>query len=799
MADPSKQDGIFVNMAAPFENMFYRPFTDTGINDYRYLGTGSTTDGSSYNWIVTRGGKGRRRPHIKTTVFGATSTSIISGKRIDRLWNYESLPTTTGSTYRYYLASVYNLSSTLWEMYYWDLQSPGWTKFTNTRDCNSSSRAHWVVVHQGLAYVKGFPGSGLDKLGTIIFDASTGTPAYRWWGALGPTTPVRVTGFVGKLNAAITETTTSLSVAATTAPSTAAGITIYIDLEQITGQFSGASSPYTFTVSARGANGTRAVAHKKYELVIYRTGTSTASDWSASDHNVDVYYGWRYAIAYETSSRHVTNISPFETNPDQLPSNTGPFADLIPKMTAPTTNDTTNVPYLWMFRTTDGSKVPYKLERFANPGGTSFTYEDDSLGSGGSGTTYKDPQPDTALDVTAVGDLEINSPPPTVNLPLVVGTDIPSINATKIVMFARRAWYGIDNVLWYSGEEEIRYGNTIEAWPSGLVRGNKITFQSRINLVEATRAALYVMCGDGTVHIITGSDRDSFQPRQISDRYPTRQGVYTASVAFLDRVAFVTNSYQVAVITGESIDVISDPILFLQQPQFATTIQCFFHTDQARQYLMFHFGNNNGGKSLTWIYDWQRSQLERRDFWFPPWESYINTMLASDDLGLICAMYDPAGATKSSGIAAFDFDDTAQSGQDDGVISNNAWSVASFTFRAVLGPFKNPAGNHINVAAIPIHTTVPSLVTVDYYAAGLAGAIGVEIIRDCTTLATTEALTGRNPRFHEAPTGYSTKEYRTKTASKDFAISIGRGEIPPDATVEVRRVAIGAIPEAGGS
>lgn len=799
--EPTRNDSLYVDIVSPFELARYRPPADSSLNDHRYIGDGGITNGSSYNVFITPGGKFSRRPPTYN-IFGTGAGTMIPNCRIDRMWFHSTLPNASGVIDQYYLASVFSHTTSLWEMWY--LKNPGsWTQFTNTRNCNDSTQPHWAISFNGLAYIKGFPDASGDKLGTIIFDASSGTPAYKWWGALGPDTPVRLTGWIGKLTADISESATSITISSVTAPSTTAGVTLQIGLEFITGTFSGAG-PYTFTVSARGVNGTRAVKHTKNDLAFLRVGTGvtsgSAADWDASDHNVDVYVGWRYGIAYETNTRHVTNVSPFETNPDLLPSSTGPFADLIPRMIAPTVSDTTNVPYLWMFRSQDGSKILNKLERIANPGGTSFEYEDDSLLSGASSTTQGDPLPDAQVDTKAIGEREVNSPPPTVNDPLVLGTDTPSPNVSKIVVFARRAWYFIDNMLWYSGEEEIRYGNTLESWPSGVIRANKIPFPSTGIGLEATRSALYAMTLDGGVYIITGTDRDSFQPRQISDKYPMLAGNYAASVSFLDRVAFVTSGYQVVVITGEDIDPISEPIIGLTSAETATMVQMFFFMDRERQWLMAHFPNSasGGGHSATWIYDWRRSQLERRDFWFPVWYSRISTFLTdvSNQL-LVASMYDNASATKTSGTAIVGFNNAGGSGQGDAVVVNSAWTTEDFDWRAVLGPIKNPAGNHVNVAALPGLSTIPSAFAVEYNDYSSGGVLGVGVCRDTSSLTDTETLTGIDPTHRTAPTGYKSKEYWMNTIARDFWITLSRGTVPIDSSLEIYRIVSVTTPEAG--
>ena len=97
--------------------------------------------------------------------------------------------------------------------------------------------------------------------------------------------------------------------------------------------------PGTSWTVTRAANGTTAAEHDDNSVVIYR-------DWDASDHKVDVNWYWRYSYEIETVTGQISNRAPVQTNIDKLPSSSGPFFDLIPKLTVTGPNDTTNFPYL---------------------------------------------------------------------------------------------------------------------------------------------------------------------------------------------------------------------------------------------------------------------------------------------------------------------------------------------------------------------------------------------------------------------------------------------------------------------
>lgn len=387
------------------------------------------------NMCVTLGGKLIRRPGT----LNIANTSL--SRRIDRLWLYETLDTPPRV---YLVASVYNSSTTRWELYYIRLSdiTPTWTLFTSTRDCNNSTRPHEMVVSRGLAYIKGFPSAASsEKLGTIIFDGSASGPRFMLWGLLGPTTPARVKGATTRLDDTLTDSTTVFDVVSSSGfPATPFDVQVEDEQMTITNV-----AGVTWTAT-RGVNGTTAAAHDIDTLVLWR-------NWTASDHRVDVNITWRYTYAYKSLTGHISNRAPLETNPDKLPSSTGPFIDQCPTMTYEGHADTTNIPTIVFYRTQDGGGTFFKLKELSNPGSGSQEFRDDDLETGASGGTFNDPLPDDQLDAaTPSTSLTSNSPPPTVLEPQVTGTDTP-IASTPLASYQSRIWFGLGNVLFYSSQE----------------------------------------------------------------------------------------------------------------------------------------------------------------------------------------------------------------------------------------------------------------------------------------------------------------------------------------------------------
>lgn len=792
----SKLDSIYIPMALPYESSNYRSFTDPEINDLRYTGDAFTA-GSSANGYVTPGGQLQIRPEFRAAVTAAGS--ILTGRRIDRLWFYETFPTAaTGVTYGYVLISAFYHFGSVWEMYYYPLGGGVPVLFTNIRSINNSAAPHTVAVSRGLAYVKGSPtaASG-EKLGGIIFDGSNGTPVFRLWGMLGPTAPVHITGWVGKLTAAVTDAATSMTVSALTAPP-ATPFPMQIEYEEMTVTAKAGAGPYTLTVT-RGVNGSTKAAHTINTPVLFR-------DWAPAAHKVNVSLGWTYAISYVSVTEQISNRSDIERNPDLLPSNTGPFADLIPKITFSGLADTTNFPFINVYRTTDGGGTFFKLEQIPNTGAGTITYEDKSLGTGAASTTFADPVPDTKLDTSDVApSLTSNSPPPTVNPPQVVGVDTPNVNASPMATYSSRIWYGINNLLYYSGDEEVKSGVPEECWPSG-VRGNFFRFVSSIITVQATSRALYILTSGGTF-ILTGTNQETFTVRQISSHTPMLNGAFkspTAATSFLDRIAFLTSDGRVVVITDDTVDVISEPIIQIQNPDFVPSLVTMaFVVQRGVQWLAILDSNrlDTPNYSGMYLYDWQRSLNERRDFWLLPWKvrlsSIVSFQFGRDAFFMGSADFQENGPlNRETGLVTADF---ATSDLADSYFNGTgAWITERYTLQARIGPLKNTVGNHVNVHGLPQMTTTFTNVRADYKYSGISSSLGLSVFYDNDSSAGVSITTYQTaPTRRAQSTGYITKTWHLYTVGQDFGLLLNSASLDAGAWIRIDRMMAGTCPDAG--
>lgn len=806
MAEGARFDSTYTEsrggqgLSLPYENISTgRAFADNDDNDHRLLGVVSSTSAGSQEIYTTAGNKIDRRPIFANSLFGSGAGTLISGKRIDRMWFYETLPDNSGVVYSYILMSVFNFTTSRWEMYYRPNQGGSLipTIFTATRSCNDSTVAHICTFSRGLAYIKGFPHSSTsEKLGTIIFDGSGGTAAFRWWGLMGPTVPARVEGWVGKLDADITADAVTMTVSAVTAPPTTP-FNVQVETEQITVGAKAGAGPYTLSTLTRGINSTTRQEHKALLPVLHRS-------WATAAHKVEVKSGWQYSYTFKTNTGHVSNRAPVETNPDLMPSNSGPFFDQIPDLTYTGDADTTNIPKVTFYRTADGGGNFMELEEFTNPGGGSQTYTDDSLGTGASSTTFSDPLPDTSLKPALLApSLDSNSPPPTVNFPLVVGTDQPSTSTSNLETWQGRIWMAIDNVLYCSNNEETKAGIPEEAWEYGD-NATFYRFPDKIIAIRATSSALYLL-GSTNTYIGTGTDKLSFSFSTIGTTTSTLS--HDASVSFMDRVAFVTRDMRLCIITGETIDTVTEPIGTIPVVD-NIEVKLTFYYSALYQWICVLIPRRtltSVGKVL--IYDFGRSQREGRDFWFPPWHGPWNSMcimrITGSSVGaalLVMAAHDATSATKSSGLVNMVFDTSGA----DSSISNVAWGTSNFEWSAMIGPYKNPAGNHLNKMAVPHTTTVLSYVKVDYDTPEAAATnIGLTVYYDMQTVGTADSTGTVITTQQSAPTrraqstGYRTKEWHPYQVVEDLCLRLHRGDFAITSGVSIHRVVVGFLPSAG--
>lgn len=649
------------------------------------------------NSYVARGGKLAKRPGTLTLDTNNTLTG-----RIDRLLSYETLESPPSV---YIIASIFVTDH--WELRYKLMQTPAsaWQTPTSYRDCNASTRPHEMVVSRGLVYVKGFPSSGSsEKLGTIILDGTGGTVTVKPWGILGPQTAARLKGALTSVAANITNSGTTLTVASSTG-FPAVPFDIQVGYEQMTVT---AGLPGTSWTVTRGVHGTTPVAHIIGEPVIWL-------NWGTSSHAVDVNFGWTYSYAYKSITGQVSNRAPIETNPDKMPSFTGPFFDLNPEIIVQGHSDTVRIPKICIYRTTDGGGTFYKLEEITNTGAGNITYIDDSLASGSAGTTFDDPVPDSVLDQFDLApSLFSNSPPPTVLAPKVTGVDTPEAS-TPIVSFQTRLWYAIGNVLFFSAQEELNEGIPEESWPSGAQNGrggNFYRFQYPITNLSETSQALYIFTIQSTYRL-TGNNLETFSPTPAFENFGSPPGQNRAVTRFGDTIAFLTHDYRICLIDNDRIKQVSDPLWtdLVDQINQEAEFDLKYFGDLDKEWLIVSCHHKiQTLNSRQWVYDIKKSQTTNSNFWFTPWTIRSVASLSSrtspisSQRRLTFAVYDQT--TLESGLVRID--PTGRTGTD-----YFLGTELGFTFNVEFHQMLVPAGNHVNERRVPGTTPIVYGVEID--------------------------------------------------------------------------------------
>jgi hypothetical protein len=710
-----------------------------------------------YNSYITPGGKLQKRPG--TIQLDSTITSTLTG-RVDRYWLVETLDP---SPYIYIVASVFQSGS--WNLQYirYDAASPAWTSLGNMRQINASTAPHEGCVSRGVLYLKGYPTalSG-EVLGSVLFDGTGGTPIVRYWGLLGPTTPAAIQGAITTLAAAITSSATTATIASA-AGLPAAPFNIQIDYELITVvTISGTS----ITAMLRGAQGTLPAAHNNAETVIYR-------NWTASAHPVAVNLGWSYSYSWVTTTGQVSNRAPIQTVITSLPSNTGPFLNLIPAITVQGNADTTNIPTIRIWRITDGGGTYMFVQDITNTGAGNITYQDKSL-------TGSDPIPDANLNSQNLApSLTSNGPPPTVLSPLVVGVATPA-QSTPIAYYAGRLWFGMGNVVFFSANEELNTGIPEESWPSGTF-GNFYRFQYPIVNVRGTSNALYIITTKA-VYELTGTTLDTFNVLPLLSNVGGAQGHPRALDTYQDSIVWLTNDLRVGLLQGRnyktlSIELGTDYVNLINQHSAEMDIHYWAELD--REWItLTAIDKVTPSNTRMWVYDVNKSVETEQNFWQTPWS--IPTSAVASGRARETQQQRRLVFFSWNGTTGFVTRITSNALDIVGTDDLPGALASTFDFKIQTGPFQVPPGNHVNALRRPgLLPIVYDYVLERTVYPGDVDPVSAFYLNDITymTGGTTYEIPvppPTDPTRDSASTGYKTMLFPIEQKGKRLAIEIDK-------------------------
>ena len=621
------------------------------------------------NNVYSYEGKIRNAPGINDT--GLTTFTLT--KRPDRLVSYETLENPPKV---YLLASIYNSSTTFWEMWYLrlDATTPAWTTLGTLRDLDKSTRPHEIVTARGLAFIKGYPGGTNDKYGSVIFNGS-GTPYVTTWGLPGPTTAAR---------------------------------------------------------------------------------KNVPASWSASTNPVTVLFGWKYAYSYLTKSGHITSRSPLEYDPSQQSSDTGAITNKKPKVDVVGLADTTNVPSIIIWRTTDGGGTFFYLDTITNTGAGTITYEDNHRVP----STTADPKTDAQLDTSNIAPSETtNTVPP----PVGVGSTIGTTNvepSTNLAYYARRIWYGIGNRLYFSGQEEIVNGVPEESFvaPNGF-RGNYFIFKGQNRLVKEAKETLIIATSDEILWM-RGEDRSNLRPNILQAKMGAQYGQPRAIATWGDFVIFLSDDLQVyAVIYGNKPILLSKPLGNTLRSLVTTNVDIsmeVFSRDGQDYLIVAAINKATPASTKLFVYDLQK------EMWFPPWTKKVSAMTfgklkeTDSKKHLIILTWD--GTTSKLGVLDPDYE------TDTGT---------TFAVDFTVNLFKIPAGNSVNSLNQPLRTPEVSAFVVERtkYASDTEPTVESRLDEFSGSFTT---LTASDPPFADQHTSYYQKWYAISIKGQRAQMKVSR-------------------------
>jgi hypothetical protein len=435
--------------------------------------------------------------------------------------------------------------------------------------------------------------------------------------------------------------------------------------------------------------------------------------WTAqvNAHEYVVNQGWKYSYTWVTRTGQISCRAPLETNPDKDPSDTGPLTYLAgaghcPELVVQGVANPTLVPFINIYRSTDGGGTFYFLKQIANPGAGNVTFVDKYLESGAGGGTFSDPFADEALDTLNIAPSEeSNLPPPAQRPPKEIGVD-PVERSSPMAVYSSRIWFGVGNYLFYSAQEEIGEGNPQECFPGGLT-GNQFQLPHGITQLISTTDALYVMTSRMTYRI-SGTDKDTFNPRPFLNDIGAPNGQPRSATPVGEKVAFLTHDYRIGMIDGGQFVIVSDPLFtdLIDAVAGLGQIELTHWSELDKDYLVVASHRvDDTANSRQWVCDLKRTQGVN-GFWFVPWSIPATALLSS--------RLTDTSANRRLGFYSWDGAHTVITFLDATGRTPTDYTFADgdkgFTWFFDTHLMTVPPGNHVNSINAPARTPVVSSV-----------------------------------------------------------------------------------------
>ncbi len=411
---------------------------------------------------------------------------------------------------------------------------------------------------------------------------------------------------------------------------------------------------------------------------------SASSGWAAASNAFTVNFGWQYVYCWKSLTGQYSCRSPLATAPGTT-SSTGAFSTKKPSMTVQGHVDTTNIPYIGIFRTTDGGGTFYFVEDITNTGAGGITYVDQHRET----TNTNNPKTDMQLDTANIApSLTSNLPPPPVGFGKTMGTD--NVDASSnLAYYAGRIWYFIGNRLYFSGREEILNGVPEESFPSpNGIRGNYFIVQGQGRLLQPTQSGMIALT-DSEVFMVVGEDRSNLRIIRLQSGIGTAVGHPRAITSYRDTVFFLSNDYQIMAVSANTIPTpISLPLGDAITSRIATGMEVCLavHSFQGNLWLIVLLVNKTTSAStVVLVYD------IAQDLWNVPWTIRAAAMAAGQyketdtQKKLVFLTWNAQAGTPVGSLALLDT-----------TIRTDAPAAAAYVCDATINLVGVPAGNHIN-------------------------------------------------------------------------------------------------------
>jgi len=407
--------------------------------------------------------------------------------------------------------------------------------------------------------------------------------------------------------------------------------------------------------------------------------------WAASSNSVTVNLGWKYVYCYVSSTGQYSNRSPLETDPAQEASDTGAFTDKKPEVDVQGDADTTNLPYIAIFRTTDGGGTFYFVEQIANTGAGTITFTDHHRVAGNT----NDPMMDSQLDTTNIAPSRVsNTVPPPVGPSGTIGTTQVAASS-PLAYYAHRIWYAIGNRLYCSGYEETLNGITFESFPNpNGIRGNYWILRDQVRLLAATKNALYVLT-TSEILVVRGTNRAEFVMRRVENvgaaaGHPRAVAVHGSAVFFLSddmQIGMIYND-QPAVFLDAPLD---DEITSRVGTNKEIVLECY--SRRGNTWLVVACVDKaTSANTVVLTFDMARSA------WNVPWTIRVGAMAFG--------RFQESDATRRLAVLSWVTSAGALSKLDEDTFTD-APSAGTYAFSMEIVGIRNPGGNHINLLRQP--------------------------------------------------------------------------------------------------